>query len=52
MDGAAQSVFGVGTIFSNNLLLGVPLAKTLLGEASLPAVSLVLVFNSLLLGRW
>jgi len=49
MDGAAQSVFGVGTIFSNNLLLGVPLAKTLLGEASLPVVSLVLVFNSLLL---
>jgi predicted permease len=31
------------------LLLGVPLAKTLLGEASLPAVSLVLVFNSFLL---
>ena len=49
MDGAAQSVFGVGGIFSNNLLLGVPLAKTLLGEASLPAVSLVLVFNSFLL---
>ena len=49
MDGAAQSVFGVGGIFSNNLLLGVPLAKTLLGEAALPAVSLVLVFNSFLL---
>jgi len=49
MDGAAQSVFGVGSVFSNNLLLGVPLAKTLLGEASLPVVSLVLVFNSFLL---
>lgn len=49
MDGAAQSVFGVGTVFSNNLLLGVPLAKTLLGDASLPAVSLVLVFNAFLL---
>lgn len=49
LDGVAQSVFGVGTIFSNNLLLGVPLAKTLLGEASLPAVSLLLVFNSFLL---
>jgi malonate transporter len=49
MDGAAQSVFGVGGIFSNNLLLGVPLAKTLLGDASMPAVSLVLIFNSLLL---
>ena len=49
MDGAAQSVFGLGGIFSNNLLLGLPLAKTLLGDASLPVVSLVLVFNSFLL---
>jgi predicted permease len=49
MDGVAQSVFAVGGLFSNNVLLGVPLAKVLLGENSLPAVSLVLVFNSLLL---
>ncbi len=49
MDGAAQSVFGLGGIFSNNLLLGLPLAKTLLGDASLPVVSLILVFNSFLL---
>jgi predicted permease len=49
MDGAAQSVFGLGGIFSNNLLLGLPLAKTLLGDASVPVVSLVLVFNSFLL---
>jgi malonate transporter and related proteins len=49
MDGAAQSIFGIGGIFSNNLLLGVPLSKTLLGDASLPVVSLVLVFNALLL---
>jgi malonate transporter len=49
MDGVAQSVFGMGGIFSNNVLLGIPLAKVTLGEASLPAVSLVLVFNSFLL---
>ena len=49
MDGAAQSLFGLSGIFSNNVLLGVPLAKVTLGEAALPAVSLVLVFNSLLL---
>jgi malonate transporter and related proteins len=49
MDGAAQSIFAMGGIFSNNVLLGVPLAKVTLGEAALPAVSLVLVFNSLLL---
>ena len=39
----------MGGIFSNNVLLGIPLAKVTLGEASLPAVSLVLVFNSLVL---
>lgn len=49
MDGVAQSVFAMGGIFSNNVLLGIPLAKVTLGEASLPAVSLVLVFNSLVL---
>jgi len=49
LDGVAQSVFALGGIFSNNVLLGVPLAQVTLGEASLPAVSLVLVFNSLLL---
>ena len=49
MDGVAQSVFALGGIFSNNVLLGVPLARILLGEASLPVVSLVLVFNSLAL---
>ncbi len=49
MDGASQSVFAMGGIFSNNVLLGIPLAKVTLGEASLPAVSLVLVFNSLVL---
>lgn len=49
MDGASQSVFALGGIFSNNVLLGLPLAKVALGEAALPAVSLVLVFNSLLL---
>jgi len=49
MDGVRQSVFAMGGIFSNNVLLGIPLAKVTLGEAALPAVSLVLVFNSLVL---
>jgi predicted permease len=49
MDGAGQSIFALGGIFSNNVLLGLPLAKVTLGEESLAAVSLVLVFNSLLL---
>ena len=49
LDGVAQSVFALGTIFSNNVLLGVPLARVTLGEHSLPAISLVLVFNALTL---
>jgi hypothetical protein len=49
MDGASQSVFGIGTIFSNTVLLGLPLAKATLGDAGLPAVTLVIVFNALVL---
>jgi predicted permease len=49
MDGVSQTIFAMGTIFSNNVLLGIPLAKIILGDASLPAVSLVVVFNSLTL---
>jgi len=49
LDGVSQSVFAMGGIFSNNVLLGVPLAKVTLGDASMPSVSLVLIFNALLL---
>ncbi len=49
LDGVAQSVFALGGIFSNNVLLGIPLAKSMLGDTALPAVALVLVFNALIL---
>lgn len=49
LDGVAQSVFALGGVFSNNVLLGVPLAKSLLGDAALPSVALILVFNALTL---
>ncbi len=49
LDGESQSVFAMGGIFANNVLLGVPLAKVTLGDAAMPSVSLVLVFNALLL---
>ena len=49
LDGVAQSVFALGGVFSNYLMLGLPLAKAALGEAALPSVALVLVFNSLIL---
>jgi predicted permease len=49
MDGEAQSVFAMGGIFSNAVLLGVPVAQATLPVTAMPAVSLVVVFNSLLL---
>lgn len=49
LDAVAQSVFALGGIFSNNVLLGLPIAKLTLGQAALPSVTLVLVFNSLTL---
>ena len=49
LDGVSQSVFALGGVFSNNVLLGLPLAKVSLGDAALPSVALVLVFNALTL---
>lgn len=49
MDGVEQSIFAMGGIFANNVLLGVPLAQVTLGTRAMPAISLVLVFNSLIL---
>src|SRR5574343_1717417 len=49
LDGIGQSVFGVGCIFSNNIMLGLPLAKASLGDQAIPSVALVLLFNALIL---
>jgi predicted permease len=49
LDAISASVFGLGGIFSNNVMLGIPVAVILLGQASLASVALVLVFNSLIL---
>jgi len=49
LDGIGQSVFGVGCIFSNNIMLGLPLARASLGEGAIPSVALILVFNALIL---
>ncbi len=49
LDGVAQSVFALGGVFSNNVLLGLPIARTTLGDESLALVSLVIVFNALIL---
>lgn len=49
LDGVSGSIFALGGVFSNNAMLGIPLAKVMLGAAALPSVALVLVFNSLIL---
>lgn len=49
LDGISQSVFALGCVFSNNVMLGLPLAKVSLGDAAVPSVALVLVFNALIL---
>lgn len=49
LDGVAQSVFALGGIYSNNVFLGIPLAKMTLGEEALPPVALIIAFNALLL---
>lgn len=49
LDGVGQSVFALGGIFSNNVFLGIPLAAAAIGDAALPSIGLVLVFNSLTL---
>src|SRR5262245_39939847 len=39
LDGVAQSVFAMGGVFSNNVLLGLPLVKITLGEEAVPAAA-------------
>ncbi|WP_158781489.1 AEC family transporter [Pantoea sp. BAV 3049] len=49
LDGVSGSVFALGGIFSNNVMLGLPIATVMLGEKAIPSVALVLVFNGLIL---
>jgi len=49
LDSVSQSVFALAGIFSNNALLGIPIARLMLGEPAIPSVALILVFNSLTL---
>lgn len=49
LDGTGASVFGMGCVFANTVLLGIPLARVTLGERALPAISLIIVFNALVL---
>jgi malonate transporter and related proteins len=49
LDAVAQSVFALGGVFSNNVLLGLPIAKLTFGASAVPPVALVLVFNAFVL---
>jgi predicted permease len=49
LDGVDGSLFAVGGVFSNNVLLGIPLAQAFLGPAALPVVAMVLIFNAAVL---
>lgn len=49
LDGVSQSVFALGGVFSNNVMMGLPIARLTLGEAAVPSVALILVFNALTL---
>lgn len=49
LDGVSQSVFALGGVFSNNVLLGLPLTRILLGDEAMPSAALVVVFNALTL---
>jgi malonate transporter and related proteins len=49
LDGTSQSVFGLGGVFSNIVLTGLPIARLALGETAVPVVALLLLFNALIL---
>ncbi len=46
-DGAGQTVFAMACIYGNTVLLGVSLAKSVLGNAAVPALALILVAHTI-----
>jgi malonate transporter len=48
-DGVAQSVFGMASIFGNTVLLGLPIARSTLGEEAVPPMAFVLLLNALVM---
>lgn len=49
LDHAGRTLFGMAGIFPNNVQMGVPLAISLLGQASLPAISVIFSLNAFLM---
>lgn len=48
-DGAAGTMFAMGGIYSNNVFVGLPIIKALLGDGAVPSVALVVAFSALIL---
>ena len=48
-DSTGQVITGMGGIFGNNVQLGVPIVQVSLGNAAIPTISLIIIFNVLLL---
>lgn len=48
-DGATAAVFGMGGVFANTVLLGIPLTQVTLGDTAIPVISMIIVFHSLVL---
>ncbi|NLD55984.1 MAG: AEC family transporter [Burkholderiaceae bacterium] len=48
-DGVAQSVFAMGAIYGNTVMIGLPVARAALGEEAVPSLALILVTNSIVL---
>lgn len=48
-DSTGRVITGMGGIFGNNVQLGVPIVQTSLGTVAMPTISLLIIFNVLLL---
>lgn len=48
-DSTGRVITGMGGIFGNNVQLGVPIVQTGLGASAMPTISLIIIFNVLLL---
>ena len=48
-DSTGQVITGMGGIFGNNVQLGIPIVQVSLGADAIPTISLIIIFNVLLL---
>lgn len=49
LNGSEGTLFAMGGIYTNNVFVGLPIIKALLGNAAIPSVALIVVFSALIL---